>query len=222
MTQAEVRRTFLEHDLMKLTKLLCGALCALSLVTTASAVELVVDGGFEAGTPNPFWTESSTNFGTPLCDLATCGTGTGTGPASGNFWVWFGGISASEQGLVSQPITFPIGTATLSFAFENIVSDSSDDFVEARIDGTPVWTYTGGGIYSGLLGYSPISVNIDQYADGGTYTLEFFSETFAVNGGGSNFFIDDVSIDAIPVPEPTSLVSLFGVAAVMVLRRRIG
>ena len=45
--------------------------------------QLIVDGSFEAGIPNPNWTETSTNFGTPLCD-ASCGTGSGTaGPRTG-------------------------------------------------------------------------------------------------------------------------------------------
>ncbi|MCA9871967.1 MAG: hypothetical protein KC487_16495, partial [Anaerolineae bacterium] len=30
---------------------------------------VVADGGFEAGTPNPYWSEASTNFGTPICDV---------------------------------------------------------------------------------------------------------------------------------------------------------
>ena len=68
---------------------------------------VVVDGGFEAGTPNPHWSEASTNFGTPLCDVQGCGTGAGTGPHSGSFWVWFGGIAAYEQGSVSQMVTIP-------------------------------------------------------------------------------------------------------------------
>lgn len=50
------------------------------------------DSGFEAGTPNPYWTEASINFGSPLCTVATCGSGGGTGPHTGSWWAWFGGI----------------------------------------------------------------------------------------------------------------------------------
>ena len=59
----------------------------------ATLDQLIQDGSFEAGSPNPFWTESSTNFLTPLCTLADCGDGLGTaGPRTGLVWAWFGGV----------------------------------------------------------------------------------------------------------------------------------
>ena len=67
----------------------------------------IADPGFEAGPFGGVWTESSTNFGTPICDVGGCGTGTGTGPNSGSFWVWFGGIGAFEEASVSQSVTIP-------------------------------------------------------------------------------------------------------------------
>ncbi|MFK8029979.1 MAG: hypothetical protein AB8G18_07040, partial [Gammaproteobacteria bacterium] len=140
-------------------------------------------------------------------------TGTGTGPADGDVWAWFGGIGASEIGTVSQDVTFEVGTAELTFMFENILSDSDTDFIEVRVDGTTVWSYTGGGAFDGILGYSPVTVNLDAFADGGTYTLEFYSEIFGLNGAGSNFFVDDVSIisNAAPVPLPGAFF-LYGAA----------
>ncbi|QLQ07277.1 MAG: hypothetical protein HZY76_15420 [Anaerolineae bacterium] len=74
----------------------------------APNANVVADGGFEAGTPNPFWTEYSLNFGTVLCDAASCGTGAGTSyPRTGDWWAWFGGIAAYEAGSVSQSVTIP-------------------------------------------------------------------------------------------------------------------
>ena len=79
----------------------------------------VADPGFEGGTPNAFWTEASTNFGTPICDAVSCGTGGGTGPHGGTFWVWFGGIDAVEEGSMSQSVTIPAGvSASLTFFLE--------------------------------------------------------------------------------------------------------
>jgi hypothetical protein len=44
------------------------------------------------------------------------------------------------------------------------------------------------------------TVPLDAYADGGAHTVEFHSQIFAVNGAGSNFFVDDVSLDdTLPV-----------------------
>jgi len=53
--------------------------------------ERIVDGTFEAGTPWPAWTvQTSTNFGTALCNTAGCGTGGGTAaPFAGDNWAWF-------------------------------------------------------------------------------------------------------------------------------------
>jgi hypothetical protein len=175
------------------------------LVETVPPGPRVHDGGFELGVggvpfsalQNPFWSKVSSD-GTPLCNVALCGTGTGTGPHTGDWWAWFNENTPSMQS-ISQPINFPVGTAELSFWFENIISDSSSDFIEARIDGVPVWTYNGEGPLDGILGYTEITVNLDSFADGNLHTLEFFGQTFGNNGGLSNFFVDDVSI-AIPEP----------------------
>jgi len=186
---------------MKKTGLLIVGLLLVFAASSSNAAELIVDGGFESGSPNVAWFESSTNFGSPLCTIAGCGTGTGTGPHAGNWWAWFGGIGAAETGIVSQPIVIAPGTATLSFWFENIISDSPSDFIEARVDGAPVWVYFGFGALDGVLGYTKITVNIDAFADGGAHTIEFFSSIFGINGTGSNFFVDDVSVvDTSPEP----------------------
>lgn len=71
----------------------------------------VTDPSFEAGSPNPFWGESSTNLGTPLCSIAGCGDGGGTvGPRTGTFWAWFGGFGqGTEVGmLVQAAINVPV------------------------------------------------------------------------------------------------------------------
>ena len=171
----------------------------------------MVDGGFESGTPSAGWTEASTNFGTTICDAGACGIGSGTGPHSGTFWSWFGGISASEIGTITQAITIPAGTATLEFWTELPVCDSAADFMEARIDGTMVYRVQGDDAACGVIGYVMQTVDVSAYADGGTHTLEFTSEVFANNGGTSNFFLDDVALLSVPgvvLAPPTSVPSL--------------
>ncbi|MBX3059022.1 MAG: carboxypeptidase regulatory-like domain-containing protein [Anaerolineae bacterium] len=160
---------------------------------------IVADGSFEAGTPSPFWTEASTNFGSPLCTVAACGTGTGTGPRSGLWWAWFGGISAYEAGSVSQSVIIPSGTATLSFWVEQFVcTGSSNDYLEVNIDGNQVWVTTAADPACGTLGYRQVLVDVSAYANGAAHTLEFNSEVFG--GGNTNFFVDDVSIDVSGPP----------------------
>jgi hypothetical protein len=163
--------------------------------------DVVQDGSFEAGTPNPFWNEASTNFGTPICDVGSCGTGTGTGPRTGSFWTWFGGIAAYEEGSVNQDVTVPVGAASLSFYLEQIVCDSPADYMEVTIDGTQVFLTDGSSPLCGSLGYTLQVVDVSAFADGGVHTLEFHSEVFASNGGNSNFFVDDVTLDATANPD---------------------
>ena len=189
------------------TRFAVGGLVFLIATSINAAVS---DGGFEAGTPNPSWLENSTNFGTPLCTIGTCGQGGGTGPHTGDWWAWFGGVGGLyEEGSLYQQVFIPNGTANLNFWFENPVSASAIDYIEVLIDGIPVWIYNGLGALDGVLGYTGITVNIDAYADGANHFLDFHSETFADSGGPTNFFVDDVSIISTVVPVPAA-VWLFG------------
>ena len=167
----------------------------------APAADVIQDGGFEVGTPNAYWNEASTNFGTPICDVGSCGTGTGTGPRTGAFWTWFGGIAAFEEGQVDQDVIIPVGTASLNFWLEQIVCDSASDYLEVLIDGTQVYFSDGGSPLCGVLGYSEQRMDISSYADGDAHNVAFHSEVFASSGGVSNFFIDDVQLDADPLTD---------------------
>jgi len=155
--------------------------------------DVIQDGSFEDGTPNAFWNEYSTNFGTPICDVPSCGTGTGTGPRTGDFWVWFGGIGAYEEGSVDQDVTIPAGFATLSFWLEQIVCGSPTDYMQVLIDGNEVFATDGTSPICGVLGYSEVVVDVTDYADGGVHNVMFYSESDA----GSNIFVDDVVLDVL-------------------------
>jgi len=159
------------------------------------SADVVQDGGFEDGTPNSYWDEYSYNFGTTLCTVGDCGTGTGTGPRSGTWWSWFGGIAAYEEGSLGQDVTIPSGATNLTFWVEQYVcSGDATDYLEVTVDGTSLWSTTGAATECGTLGYRQVTVDISAYADGGTHTLEFYSE---VQGSGTtNFFVDDVAIDS--------------------------
>jgi hypothetical protein len=166
---------------------------------------VVADCGFEAGAGGGAWTEASTNFGTPICDVGSCGTGGAPiGPNSGSFWTWFGGIGAFEEGSVSQSITIPAATTgTLTFfVMAPVCSGDVPDFVEATLDGTSVWSIDATNAICGTnTAYTPISVDVSSYADGGSHTLAFHS---VVNGvsGTTNFFVDDIDLVTAGVPTP--------------------
>jgi len=160
----------------------------------------VPDPSFEAGTPNPTWNEASNNFiGTPICEVAVCGTSGGTGPSDGRFWVWFGGTRQPDhEGSVSQSLVIPLTATDLTFGFETSICDSASDYVEVLIDGNQELIIDGSSPLCGNLGYSTQSVDIRAYADGEPHTLEFHSETFSNNGTFTNFFIDVIELPGSP------------------------
>ncbi len=105
---------------------------------------LIVDSSFEAGTPWPAWTvQTSTNFGTPLCDTATCGIGGPATPYAGTNWAWFGGAPVAETATLGQSVTIPAGgQATLSFEMRiGARSFPLSDVLNVRVDGTIVQSY---------------------------------------------------------------------------------
>ncbi|MBL0343451.1 MAG: PKD domain-containing protein [Bacteroidetes bacterium] len=174
----------------------CGTNSTTQTITVQGCPDVIVDGSFENGIGSGSWTEFSTNFGTPLCDLAGCGNGTGTGPRTGDIWSWFGGISAFEEASLVQTVTLATNsTANLTFWLEQIICDSPDDFLKIAIDADTVYTTNGSSALCGVLGYSLQTVNIDAYCDGNAHTITFLSRSYAINGGGTNFFVDDIAVN---------------------------
>jgi PKD repeat protein len=178
----------------------CGTFDTVIAVTVVSCPNVITDGGFENGPSSVNWTASSTNFGTPVCSIALCnGTGSGTGPFGGStYWSWFGGANTFEEGSMSQSMVIPVGTATLLFQLEQKVCDSPSDFLKVAVDADTLFSTDGSSILCGSLGYSLQNINLDAYADGNNHTIKFFSRTYSVNGGFSNFFVDEVVLNACP------------------------
>lgn len=149
------------------------------------------DGGFEAGSPNPFWTEASTNFGTPICNAA-CGL---NGQRSGAWWSWFGGTTNFEIGSVSQDIVLAAQDTTLSFWLRSsgCDGDATDaDFFTIEIDGSPVFFRDENSELCDDQIYSRYLVDISGFADGASHEFVFTSTSHGP--GVSNFFLDDVEI----------------------------
>ena len=180
---------------------------SLLLPNSTLVASSIQDPSFEAFTPNPFWAESSTNFGTPLCMVDVCGTAEDTaGPHTGLVWGWFGGTPNSEAASLSQSAVFNSGTPDLLFYLWIGVADTGsgvNDAFQASVDGIPVFSTnaTQRNLYAK---YKPVIVDVSAFADGGTHTLAFSSRT---RGQVVNFNLDDVSlIDAVSTaPFPNAL-----------------
>jgi hypothetical protein len=168
--------------------------------TNCDLVDLggIADPGYEGGTPNADWIEASTNFGTPLCDIASCGVGGGSGPYEGDWWCWLGGITgALEEASAQQDITIDATAELLRFYFEMPVSEGlATDVAQVQIDGNVVWEIYGDAAL--VAPYTPVDIDLatapgGPYNDGGVHTLLITGTTNSVTGP-TNFFFDSLVI----------------------------
>lgn len=162
----------------------------LSVNLTAHA-QIVADGGFELGAPNPVWDEFSTNFSSPICSADQCTDFFGDA-FEGDWWAWFGGANMLEIGYLRQDVTIPSGTAMLTFWLD-ITANSGNgvDFLTVSLDRAVLFTV----LESDVGKYHPwteVTIDISPFADGQSHLLSFDS---TVTGPMmSNFFVDAVGI----------------------------
>ncbi len=156
------------------------------------AEQLILDPSFEAYTPNPYWDEYSSTYGTPLCTEADCGLGGGSGPHTGDVWSWFGGASTGDIGYVSQNVLIDPGSAVMTFWVEQAVCGDAgaSNYMALSIDGTEVWRTDGLDPACGTAAYREIVLDVSGFADGDTHEIKFDSVTV----GSGNFFLDDVEL----------------------------
>lgn len=160
----------------------------------------VVDGSFEGGFMGGFWTESSTNFGSPICSIDDCGWGSGGGPHTGAYWAWLGGTEDAETAYVTQSLVIPIGTATLTFWLEVSICDTTGgtDTFSVLLDGATIFSTDNVDPACNLIGYVQKSVDVSGYADGGSHALEFRGEFPFAGTGVTNFMVDDIRLESCP------------------------
>jgi hypothetical protein len=186
-----------------------------SASATNQQTTAIPEGGFEGGTPSPAWAEASSNFGSPICDVGSCGTGNGTAaPRSGAFFAWFGGFTTGvETGSVQQSIAIPAGTAAIEFHSRLgacAAANGASDFVRLTIDGNELWRRNATDPSCGATTYSRNLVDVSALAGPTPRVIRFESTTIG-NGAASNLQIDDVSFLQAPVcsgPPPAPGLSL--------------
>jgi hypothetical protein len=153
---------------------------------------LVLDPGFEAGSPSEAWAEASDVFGSPICDVG-CTDEEGAVPYAGEWWAWFGGVEdETETASLSQTITIDPETAYLSFWFQvRSGAGTGDDVFTVTLGGDTVFMATDLEM-ADYDAYTQVDVDVSQWADGGSYELRFASDHTGV--GLTSFFLDDVSL----------------------------
>ena len=163
-------------------------------LTVAASNFMIQDGGFELGEPTP-WAQTSSNFGTPLCTVATCGSPTKV--RTGTWSAWFGGTSSAETGTLTQTKVIGAGPKVLSFYLWWASAPSATATFKVYIDGATIFSLTGAtsGAYSG--GFTKVNIDVSSYADGNSHALEF-EQINAASSGPTNIFLDDVALTVLP------------------------
>jgi hypothetical protein len=149
----------------------------------------VTDGGFEAGSPNPSWSEYSQKIGTPICSPDICGNAGGeVYPHQGEYYLWFGGNLYGDSGWVEQQIIIPPATPILTFQMWIELAGSHDtDYLRFLIDGTPVFAAD---VRRSNRAYQFVAVDLISKVDGRPHTLRIEGTTH----GPANFLVDDLGL----------------------------
>lgn len=153
----------------------------------------VADGGFEAGSPNPSWSESSLRFPSVICTPSTCGI---AGARTGSAWAFLGGsVSLPEIGAVQQSVVLQPTVSTLRFAlWVPEASGNGTDRLRVLVDGTTEVFSIGEGETKYRAGYRTVEVNLSGFADGASHVVRLEAITTGLPRN-TNFFVDDVSIE---------------------------
>ncbi len=174
---------------------------------TCSAADIILDGGFETGITDPIWNNPnfSSNWGTPLCDIASCGTGGGSAsPRTGLTWAWFGSRDRPETARLGQSVIIPPGTAELHFWMRvgNVTAPFSD-VLSVKIDNVTVQSYAEPFVSEPQ--YTERVIDLSAFANGASHNIKF--EYRGPTSGEASFLVDDVSLISVSgcaTPSPTN------------------
>ena len=168
-----------------------------AMAVSVGAMAQITDGSFEAGIGAGTWTEASSNFGTPLCTAAACGSGGGPAvPRTGDVFAWFGGSGdATEIASVAQDANIPNGTTANLLIYAKIAATgdgSVGNYMKAFVDGNEVGMITAADSMA-YADYTLWTVPINSYATGAVHNIKIEAKE---NGGSVfNVLADDISLE---------------------------
>lgn len=172
-----------------------GIFAALSM--NAQINQLLADTSLEVtGGGGTDWTSTSTNFGTVLCDAASCGTcGGPCVPATGTWYAWFGGAGAAEDGTLDQ--TFNVttaGAALVKFQFAlALPSGSALDSMYMKLDNNTMWTSSGVDSLTYGTTYQTVTVPVSNLSTG-SHTMSFVGHESGSAPTTYNALVDDITL----------------------------
>lgn len=162
--------------------------------TETVVADLLQDGSFEAGVPNPYWTDTS-----EIWEMNIYQGDEETPAQSGEWFVWFSGEeSGSETASVSQTVNFPSGgKGSLNFWLQVWADESgASATLQVKIDGQEVFKATDADEAS-YWDWTEVSADISSFADGKPHELTFEA---SFDPGWASFLIDDVSLNTQITP----------------------
>jgi subtilisin-like proprotein convertase family protein len=180
----------------------------LAPVPNAPDAQLIVDPGFEVGSPWSGWpVQTSTNFGSSICNTSICSTNGGlTAAFAGTNWLWYGGGTGGmvENSTTGQSVTIPSGvTASLTFQMRiQQVNTPFSDTMQVKVDGVTQQTFTEPAAGEGA--YTLRTINLNAFANGLSHAILF---QYASIDGATNFLIDDINLTTTPVADTAPSVS---------------
>ncbi|MFK8016791.1 MAG: myxococcus cysteine-rich repeat containing protein [Gammaproteobacteria bacterium] len=196
-----------------------GFTCSAAL--SAAVENAIGNGDFEAPPEaDPEWIIESALYGTALCSVSSCGDNELVRPADGKGWLWLGGALAPETASATQSVRLQQTDMSLEFDVAQSTCDGPADTLSLSIDGNPVWTASGADPDCGNTVYRRVLVPLTT-ANGGPYnndqihTLRFLAQTQSLNGGETNFLIDNVGvIRSSGSPSPSACAPVSGLCNV--------
>ncbi len=166
------------------------------------STNIIQDGSFEAYQypefQDPYWAQSDSAFGTPLCTYEDCDYYTVAHPYNGYSWAWFGWIGSAvfpmHTASLSQTVYLPqCSNVTLQFYFwigAAASGSGTNDVFRAKVDGVTVFS-ANAAQKNTYNSYKLISVNVGSFANGANHTIEFSD---VITTQAVTFNLDDVSL----------------------------
>lgn len=188
-----------------------------SLMGAANAVELIVNGGFENSNPLAGWT--STSLIDPTSNAGAFGQPVHTGTSG----AWLGGYGTSQEvASISQVVNIPASSLVTFSFWERADYTAGSNGGVATIVSASIGSVV---VYSGPLngfgnttGFTQFTVNSSTLVGPQTVT---FSYNHPAGIDNSSLYIDDVSVQAVPVPEPMTFAAVgLGLLALGLRRRK--
>jgi cysteine-rich repeat protein len=162
---------------------------------------LLQDPGFEAAEESSPWSQGTTEGGLPpICDTS-CSPPESQSPGarSGDGYAWFGHVGETVEEVeqyVEQTVTIPPAALPLRLFVKMPFCDSMFDFLDVLVDGNPELRLETDDVLCGSNVYAERSVDLGEYADGGSHVLRVHGKTSEANGRGRTaIFVDDLTFD---------------------------